>query len=41
MDKVNKNEELTEVTFDDIETVEEIVTGTVSGIAGCCIDVGI
>lgn len=36
MDELRKNEELTEVSFDDIETVEEIVTGSVSGFSNCC-----
>lgn len=40
MEEMKKTEELVEVSFDDIETVEEIVTGAVSGLAGCCIDVG-
>ena len=40
MDEMKKTEELVEVSFDDIETVEEIVTGATSGFNGCCIDVG-
>lgn len=32
-----KPEALEAVTFDDLETVEEIVTGAVSGLVGCCI----
>lgn len=32
-----KSEALEAVTFDDLEAVEEIVTGAVSGLAGCCI----
>lgn len=31
---------LEEVSFEDIETVEEIVTGATSGFTGCCIDIG-
>ena len=33
------SEELSVVSFDDVETVEEIVTGAVSGLVGCCVDV--
>ena len=35
--QVKKNQELEAVTFEDIETVEEIVTGAVSGLVACCI----
>ncbi|WAM30568.1 MULTISPECIES: hypothetical protein [Caldicellulosiruptor] len=30
-------ETLTEVTFDELETIEEIITGAASGLVGCCI----
>jgi hypothetical protein len=37
MEENRNNEELTVVSFDDLETVEEIVTGAASGVAVCCI----
>lgn len=40
MEEMKKTEELVEVSFNDIETVEEIVTGATSGILSCCVDVG-
>lgn len=39
INEVVLDEELSVVSFEDLETVEEIVTGAVSGLAGCCIDV--
>ncbi|MFA6940048.1 MAG: hypothetical protein WCQ54_03585 [Clostridiaceae bacterium] len=41
MDKLNKEkefkiEELTKVDFDELEQVEDIVTGATSGILNCC-----
>ncbi len=41
MEEIRKLEELTSVSFEDLETIEEIVTGAVSGLVGCCVDIGL
>jgi len=32
---------LEKVTFNEIEEMEDVISGAVSGLAGCCIDITI